>query len=164
MTRIPKFSLRHASKASSSPCAPSEAAESLACAQPPNAARANLLQLAAPTQTEASLQAQVAQFLRIALPRNAMFHHSPGEGKRGWRAQASLKASGFVTGWPDVEIIWGGRVLFLELKSLRGRLTPAQVACHKSLQEAGSAVAVVRSVEEAAKQLAEWGVPLRARL
>ena len=114
--------------------------------------------------SEASLQAQVAQFLRLALPSDAIFHHSPGEGKRGWRAQASLKASGFTPGWPDVEIVWSGRVYFLELKSVRGRLTPAQILCHERLRAAGAAVALVRSLGEVAKQLADWGLPLRATL
>lgn len=114
--------------------------------------------------SESQLQAQIANFLSVALPVDARFHHSPGEGKRGWRSQAALKASGFTTGWPDIEIIWRGSVYFLELKSGRGRVSPAQVKCHDGLIAAGAPVAVVRSLEEAASQIREWGIPLRAKL
>lgn len=114
--------------------------------------------------SEAQLQAQIASYLSVALPSDAQFHHSPSEGKRGWRSQAALKASGFTTGWPDIEIIWQGRVYFLELKSEKGRVSPAQAKCHSGLIAAGAPVAVARSLDEAVSQIREWGIPLRASL
>lgn len=114
--------------------------------------------------SEKQLQTQIARFLDLSLPCNARFHHSPNEGKRGRYAQADLKSSGFTTGWPDIEIIWQGRIYFLELKSEKGRVSPAQAECHAGLIAAGAPVAVVRSLEEAVARLIEWGVPLRAKL
>lgn len=114
--------------------------------------------------SEAQLQAQIASYLSVALPVDARFHHSPSEGKRGWRSQAALKSSGFSAGWPDLEIIWQGRVYFLELKSEKGRVSPAQAECHAGLIAAGASVAIIRSLEEAVSQLRAWGVPLRASL
>lgn len=114
--------------------------------------------------SEAQLQAQIATYLSLALPVDARFHHSPSEGKRGWRSQAALKSSGFSAGWPDLEIVWQGRAYFLELKSEKGRVSPAQAECHAGLIAAGAHVAVVRSLDEAAAQLRAWGIPLRAKL
>lgn len=114
--------------------------------------------------SERELQAQLASFLALALPADARCHHSPNEGKRGWKSQADLKASGFSVGWPDLEIVWQGRVYFLELKSEKGRVSPAQTTCHAGLIAAGAPVAVVRSLEEAVAQLSAWGIPLRAKL
>lgn len=114
--------------------------------------------------TEAQLQAQVAQLLSVALPVDARFHHSPGEGKRGWRSQCALKASGFSAGWPDIEIVWRGRVYFLELKSQKGRVSPAQAECHAGLIAAGARLAVVRSLDEAVATLTQWDIPLRASI
>jgi hypothetical protein len=114
--------------------------------------------------SEAQLQAQIATYLSVALPPNARFHHSPGEGRRGWKSQADLKSSGFTTGWPDLEIVWQGRVYFLELKSAKGRVSPVQAKCHAGLSAAGAPIGVVRSLDEAVARLKEWGIPLRASL
>lgn len=52
-------------------------------------------------------------------------------------------------GVPDRIIISpGGRVLFVEVKSNIGRLTPAQKRQHQKLEERGATVKVVRSTEE----------------
>ena len=61
---------------------------------------------------EDDLQAQVADYLAVALPPGAVVHHSPGEGLRSKAAQGRLVRSGFCKGWPDFEIVWRGRVLF----------------------------------------------------
>jgi hypothetical protein len=55
---------------------------------------------------EAELQHAVMLFLAVALPPDAIAHHSPGEGKRTKAAQATLTRSGYRKGWPDIEIVW----------------------------------------------------------
>jgi hypothetical protein len=109
---------------------------------------------------EARLQADWAAFLARALPPDAVHHHSPGEGRRGWRAQAALKSSGFTTGWPDSEIVWRGRVFFLELKAPGRRPTESQRACHAKLLAAGAEVAVGTTLDELYGHVARWGIPL----
>lgn len=113
--------------------------------------------------SEQQLQAQIATYLSLALPVDARFHHSPSEGKRGWKSQVALKSSGFSAGWPDIEVVWQGKIYFLELKSQKGRVSPAQAECHAGLVAAGACVAIVRSLDEAVARLIEWGVPLRAK-
>lgn len=110
--------------------------------------------------TEEQLHKSVLQFLRLALPADAVVQHSMNEGRRGFKAQAWLKASGVVAGWPDLQIVWEGHAYFLELKSAKGYLSAPQKACHALLHRAGAAVATVRSLEETHTALTNFGIPL----
>lgn len=116
------------------------------------------------SQAEQKLQAQVMRYLAYALPSNAIPHHSPGEGKRTPTAQRLLKQSGYQTGWPDIEILWNGRTIFIELKAKGGSLSPVQRDLHNRLVFCGFEVIVCRSLECVEGALRELGVPLRARL
>lgn len=111
------------------------------------------------TILESVIHNTVVQYLKLMLPRDAVFHHSPNEGKRGWKAQRSIKSGGTVAGWPDIEIIWDGKAYFLELKSAIGRLRPEQTACHMRLVEAGAGVATCRTVDAVAEALKLWRIP-----
>jgi hypothetical protein len=54
-----------------------------------------------------------------------------------------------------------GRVLFLELKSLKGRLSPAQEAFRDAVLAQGFGWALVRSLDDALGALAEHGFTTR---
>lgn len=99
-------------------------------------------------ESEISLHGAVRDYLALALPDDAVMHHSPNEGKRGWRAQRELKDTGVVAGWPDIEIIYQGRVYFIELKIGRRKLSDKQIECHERLARAGCIVGVARSIED----------------
>jgi len=81
---------------------------------------------------EADLQRAVVVALRFALPKGAIIHHCVNEvteaGPRGAKRQAILVGMGVHAGFADLIVLCEGRVLFLELKSLKGRLSPAQEA------------------------------------
>jgi hypothetical protein len=78
---------------------------------------------------------------------------------------ARRKRLSALPGWPDVGILWRGRLVLLELKRARhGTLSPAQRALHPRLAEAGFPVAVCRSVEDALGAVAAAGVPVRGRI
>ena len=125
-------------------------------------ATASLLPEPAPRRhDEADLQHAVMQYLDRALPPDAVAHHSPGEGKRSKRAQRDLRRSGHKAGWPDVEIIWRGRALFIELKAPGGALDAVQRLMHQRLGYAGAPVVLCRSVPEVEAVVREAGVPLR---
>jgi hypothetical protein len=113
---------------------------------------------------EADTQHTVMQFLARALPDNAIANHSPGEGKRSKAAQVTLRRSGYQAGWPDIEILWRGKTLFIELKSAAGRLSPAQRETQRKLIYCGFDVCVCRSPEDVQAALLEIGIPLKARL
>lgn len=91
--------------------------------------------------TEFQLHTACAQFLDLALPRDAVWFHTPNAGKRRKGAAGRLKAMGMKAGVPDICIIYRGRAFFIELKTLKGRLSEAQKAMHIRLTVAGAIVA-----------------------
>lgn len=114
---------------------------------------------------EADLQRAVVQALRFALPRTAIIHHCANEvteaGPRGARRQAILVGMGVHPGFADLMVLWEGRVLFLELKSLKGRLSPSQEAFRDAVLAQGFGWALVRSLDDALGALADHGFTTR---
>jgi hypothetical protein len=114
---------------------------------------------------EADLQRAVVQALRFALPRTAIIHHCANEvtdpGPRGAKRQAILVGMGVHPGFADLVVLCDGRVLFLELKSLKGRLSPAQEAFRDAVLAQGHAWALVRSLDDALGALADHGFTTR---
>jgi len=114
---------------------------------------------------EADLQRAVVQALRVVLPRSAIIHHSANEvtepGPRGARRQAILVGMGVHPGFADLMVLCDGRVLFLELKSRKGKLSPAQVAFRDSVLAQGHGWALVRSLDDALGALADCGFTTR---
>lgn len=109
-----------------------------------------------PPPSEAEIHCAVVQWLLAGNRPGLVFHHSPNEGKRGPKAQRWLKNSGTQKGWPDLEIFYRGRVLFLEIKRTDGDISPAQVAMAYRLGDAGHPVYLARSFEEATRHINEF--------
>lgn len=113
---------------------------------------------------EAALHRQVAQYLDLALPADAVWHHSPLQGQGRTRKQgAILHGMGARAGWPDITIIYQGRAYFIELKAPRGTLSAAQHEMTVQLLMAGAQTTVARSLQTVQFVLEEWGIPLKAR-
>ena len=114
---------------------------------------------------EADLQRAVVTALRFALPKSAIIHHCANEvteaGPRGAKRQAILVGMGVHPGFADLLVLCAGRVLFLELKSLKGRLSPAQEAFRDTVIAQGFGWALVRSLEDALGALADHGFTTR---
>ena len=114
---------------------------------------------------EADLQRAVARALHFALPRSAIVHHCANEvteaGPRGAKRQAILVGMGVHSGFADLIVLCAGRVLFLELKSLKGRLSPAQEAFRDAALAQGFGWALVRSLDDALGALADHGFTTR---
>jgi hypothetical protein len=115
---------------------------------------------------EADLQRAVVQALRVVLPRTAIIHHCANEvteaGPRGGKRQAILVGMGVHPGFADLMVLCNGRVLFLELKSLKGRLSPAQESFRDAAMAQGHGWALVRSLDDALGALADHGFTTRA--
>jgi hypothetical protein len=107
------------------------------------------------------LQHACMQYLELALPYDAVAHHSPNEGKRSLRAQRELKRSGCRPGWPDIEIIWQGRFYGIELKTPSDVLRKDQRETHRRLHYCGATVVTCKTLECVETSLRELGVPLR---
>jgi hypothetical protein len=114
---------------------------------------------------EADLQRALVTALRFALPKTAILHHCANEvterGPRGAKRQAILVGMGVHAGFADLMVICGGRVLFLELKSLKGTLNPAQEAFRNAVLAQGFGWALVRSLDDALGALADHGFTTR---
>jgi len=114
---------------------------------------------------EADLQRAVVQALRIVLPRTAIIHHCANEvtepGPRGAKRQAILVGMGVHSGFADLLVICGGRVLFLEMKAPKGRLRPDQEGFRDAVPSQGFGWALVRSLDDALGALADHGFTTR---
>jgi hypothetical protein len=114
---------------------------------------------------EADLQRAVVQALHFALPRTAIVHHCANEvteaGPRGARRQAILVGMGVHPGFADLIVLCDGRALFLELKSLKGRLSPAQETFRDVVLAQGFGWSLVRSLDDALGALADHGFTTR---
>ena len=117
---------------------------------------------------EADLQRSVVTALKFALPKTAIIHHCANEvtepGPRGAKRQAILVGMGVHRGFADLMVLCDSRVLFLELKSLKGRLSPNQEAFRDTVLAQGFGWALVRSVDDALGALADNGFTSRAQL
>lgn len=112
---------------------------------------------------EQSIQRQVAQFLSWALPDDVWFS-SIGHGGGGAIRGAILKSTGMKAGVPDILIVYRGRPVFIELKTDKGVLSPAQKEVHIAITVAGGVVATCRSVDEVRDFLEVCGIKLQAKL
>ena len=114
---------------------------------------------------EADLQRAVVIALRFALPKGAIIHHCVNEvteaGPRGAKRQAILVGMGVHAGFADLIVLCEGRVLFLELKSLKGRLSPTQIEFRNAAMAQGFGWALVRSLDDALGALADHGFTTR---
>ena len=114
---------------------------------------------------EADLQRAVVRALRFALPRTAILHHCANEvtdaEPRGAKRQAILVGMGVHAGFTDLMILCEGRVLFLELKSPKGRLRPNQETFRDAVIAQGFGWALVRSLDDALGALADHGFTTR---
>lgn len=114
---------------------------------------------------EADIQRQIVALLRAVLPKGAIVHHAANEvgggGRHARTRQAILTGMGVHAGFSDLAVLAEGRALFLEVKSARGRLSPAQTAFRDAVQVQGFAWALVRSPEDALAALSAHGFRTR---
>ena len=112
--------------------------------------------------SEQQIHVAIAQFLDVALPAGAWHTALDSSSKSSAVAGAQLKARGGKKGTPDHLVLWHGGVLFLEVKTRKGRASPEQFAVRDALQANGCHWALVRSVEDVETVLRETGWPMRA--
>ncbi len=111
---------------------------------------------------EDSFHITVAQYLDLALPHDAAWTTVEHGGYRTKAERGKLKAKGLTPGWPDIQIIFRGQSINIELKAPGGTLSPAQKLMHAQLSRAGALVFTAWRIEEVEGYLRGCGVPLRA--
>ena len=115
---------------------------------------------------EESLQRTVADYLALCVPAppSGPFWTAVNPIPAKSRAVAGIsRAMGLKAGTPDLILCWRGRLVGIELKAGRGRLSPAQRVAHDAINLAGGVVTTCRTLDEVAAFLATLGVPSRAR-
>lgn len=116
---------------------------------------------------EQDLQVAVMQYIRVVAP-EAEAIHIPNGGYRRKHEAAILKGMGVKAGVPDILVMWAsGNAAFIELKSptRRNDVSAAQDRFLERLSLLGIPNAVCCSLDDVAKNLKAWGVPMRiARL
>ena len=112
---------------------------------------------------EQKLQQEIGQYLDFALPKDAFWFAVPNAARRGVVEAMNFKRMGMKAGIPDIVIIHCGLAFACEIKTGKGKLSPAQVLMHYRLARAGMRVAVCRSIEDVETALVGWAFPLAAR-
>jgi hypothetical protein len=149
-------------KASRSPFLPDDLPAALAKGAKPVRKRIHTVSDAA---SEHQIQCAVARYLDLALDGvpNCIWWAVPNGGFRDVRTASKLKAEGVKPGVSDIMVLWGGRLICIELKTAKGRQSPEQKQWADSATCAGAAYYVARSVEQVEEFLDAAGLPLRAR-
>ncbi|HEX3331227.1 MAG TPA: VRR-NUC domain-containing protein [Gaiellales bacterium] len=87
--------------------------------------------MTAPAVHEKGVQASVVHLARLL----------------GWAVFYVRDSRGSPAGWPDLVLIRDDRLLFRELKTDRGRLSPDQQRCRERLEKTGADVGVWRPAD-----------------
>ena len=110
---------------------------------------------------EGPIHRAILELLDLALPADAVYHHSPNEldmaGPEAARQIAKARKLGTKKGWPDIEIVWRGHFYGLEVKAKTGQ-GESQKAMERAITQTGGRYAVVRSVDDAHVILKLWGL------
>ncbi len=94
---------------------------------------------------EWKLQAYVSTQLKR---RNILHHGDQNAGKRGPKAASMAKATGMCSGWPDLQVILPNEVVFIEYKTLKGKVSANQADVHTRLNDLGFKVYVIAAGTE----------------
>jgi len=114
---------------------------------------------------EDELHKSVAQLLDRALLEPAFWTTFPaGMYVLPRHVGGRLKAYGMKDGVPDIEVIYDGRVVWLELKRPHGSISKAQRAAHPKLERAGCHVYVCRTPEAVIDALDRERFPVRPEI
>ena len=92
----------------------------------------------------------------VAVPNGS---HLAGDKAARIRQMAAMKADGLLVGFPDMILFHPviASTAFVEIKTPQGRLSKEQKGCIDWLAGLGHKVAVIRSVDDMAEALREWG-------
>jgi hypothetical protein len=117
--------------------------------------------MALAARLESHIQKQIVDFIAAVLP-NAICFAIPNGARRTASGRASNAVPGLRRGAPDLCLcLPQGRVLFLEVKSAKGRASIEQIGFHGLLSSIGHNVAVVRSVEDVRLAFTALGIKTR---
>jgi len=113
--------------------------------------------------SEHAIQATLVAILEHKLRPGVVMFSVPNGGLRQMRVAIKLKSEGSAAGMPDLGFAFeGGRVIWLEIKNAKGRLSDVQIGMHQKLKNLGHVVGLAKSVDEALIFLGTHGLFARA--
>jgi hypothetical protein len=95
---------------------------------------------------ESRIQKMCVKWFRLQFP-DYVIHHSSNH-KLSIQQATNDKLLGFTAGYPDLTIILNNKVLFIEVKALKGTQSEKQKAIETKLKNLGHDYFIVRSFEE----------------
>lgn len=106
-------------------------------------------------QSEDALHKTCIQWFDIQYPklRNTR-HHSPNENPMTnnritiIRYNTKQSSMGRVAGWPDLQLFYNGKILFIEFKTVIGRIADNQKIVFADLEAQGFPVHIIRTFED----------------
>lgn len=111
-----------------------------------------------PALSETVIQQTVMKHLHSYGRKDAVYWAVPNGGKRNVIEAKRMKGEGVKAGIPDVHILFQSKLYCLEIKTEKGRLSPAQKAVGDQMRAAGAEVAVAKGLDACLAQLKSWAI------
>lgn len=108
-----------------------------------------------PRHIESAIQIECVEWFRETYP-NYIILSIPNGGSRNTLEAANLKREGALAGASDLVIIAEGAVLFIEMKSAKGKQTPYQIAFQKAVERLRHTYKVCHSKAEFQLTVEHW--------
>ena len=110
---------------------------------------------------ESAIQRQIVDYIGAVLP-HAVCFAIPNGARRTQSGRASNAVPGLRKGAPDLCVcLPQGRSLFIEVKSLKGRVSIEQIGFHGLLSANGHDVVVARSIDDVRRAFVALGIKTR---
>lgn len=109
-------------------------------------------------KTEAQIQRNVFEHIRLRRQPGVFAFHPPNGGWRTKVEGAILQGLGVVAGVPDIIILYKGHCYGLELKALGRQPTEVQLKVKEEMEAAGATWAFAQGLNAAIGYLERWGV------
>lgn len=105
-------------------------------------------------QPESQIQKAIVEYLRAVIP-NSLVFAIPNGSQRTASGRPANAVAGLLPGAPDLCLVLrGGRVIWFEVKSDKGRISPNQILVHGIFNSLGHSCPVVRSIDDVRHALA----------
>lgn len=111
---------------------------------------------------EDRLQLAVLEYLEITVAEPHLVWHTPNSGKRSQSEANRFKLLGVVPGVPDLILLTGRGIHFLELKAGKNKPTEAQEDFMSYARSLGWHTAIIRSLDDVGNALRAWNIRTRA--
>lgn len=108
-----------------------------------------------PRHLESGIQQACVRWFRLAFPRYLCFA-VPNGGSRNAIEAANMKKEGVMAGVSDLIVVAERRVLFVEMKTRKGRQQDTQKAFQHRVEVLGHRYVVCRSLEDFMRAVNEW--------